>query len=194
MRHSSQFLLSILLSSQQLAVAQHRCGSDFGGATCADGGFPTYCCSSAGWCGTTDAYCGTGCVSMHCLSFIIDVLQSSSVISIILTQYFIKITNTKSYSKVDPAQVDPPLQRLHLHRHLRRLETSTTTIADRIGPMPTSNVEKPAFQGPDVHPALAMQRRLLVHQCTMVHHHHHLLLLIQHHLRPRHLHPPQQLP
>lgn len=70
MKHSSQFLLSILLFSQQLAVvfSQHRCGSDFGGATCADGGFPTYCCSSAGWCGTTDAYCGIGCQSGPCTS------------------------------------------------------------------------------------------------------------------------------
>ena len=70
MKHSSQFLLSILLSSQHLAVvlSQHRCGRDFDGATCADGGFPTYCCSSAGWCGTTDAYCGTGCQGGPCTS------------------------------------------------------------------------------------------------------------------------------
>lgn len=71
MKHSSiQFLLSILLSSQQLAVvfSQVRCGSDFDDATCSAQGFDGYCCSSAGWCGTTDAYCGTGCQSGPCTS------------------------------------------------------------------------------------------------------------------------------
>ena len=43
-----------------------RCGRDFNNATCAEGGFPNYCCSSAGYCGTTEAYCGAGCQSGPC--------------------------------------------------------------------------------------------------------------------------------
>mmetsp|Transcript_29063 Transcript_29063/g.41541 ORF Transcript_29063/g.41541 Transcript_29063/m.41541 type:complete len:643 (+) Transcript_29063:104-2032(+) len=63
-----QSILFFLLSNLAIVSAQWRCGSEFGGATCADGGFPTYCCSSAGWCGTTDAYCGAGCQSGPCSS------------------------------------------------------------------------------------------------------------------------------
>eukprot|EP00984_Skeletonema_dohrnii_P023542 scaffold12630_cov103-Skeletonema_dohrnii-CCMP3373.AAC.3 len=59
-------ILFFLLSNLAVSSAQWRCGSDFGGATCAEGGFPTYCCSSAGWCGTGDAYCGAGCQSGPC--------------------------------------------------------------------------------------------------------------------------------
>jgi hypothetical protein len=36
------------------------CGSSNGGATCAGSGFGD-CCSTNGWCGSTSAYCGTGC-------------------------------------------------------------------------------------------------------------------------------------
>ncbi|EHA54455.1 hypothetical protein MCOR27_003429 [Pyricularia oryzae] len=39
-----------------------RCGKDFGNTVCGswpDGG----CCSSAGWCGSSTAHCGTGCQS-----------------------------------------------------------------------------------------------------------------------------------
>ncbi|KAK1744125.1 glycosyl hydrolase family 18 protein [Skeletonema marinoi] len=61
-----QSILFFLLSNLAVSSAQWRCGSDFGGATCAEGGFPTYCCSSAGWCGTGDAYCGAGCQSGPC--------------------------------------------------------------------------------------------------------------------------------
>lgn len=62
----SIFLL--LLSNLSTVSSQWRCGSEFGGATCADGGFPGYCCSSAGWCGTSDAYCGDGCQNGPCNS------------------------------------------------------------------------------------------------------------------------------
>jgi len=57
---------SILLTNFNVVTAQWRCGSAFGGATCAEGGFPNYCCSSAGWCGTSSAYCGDGCQSGPC--------------------------------------------------------------------------------------------------------------------------------
>ncbi|KAK4781125.1 hypothetical protein SAY87_017231 [Trapa incisa] len=40
------------------AFAQ-QCGSQAGGALCAGG----LCCSQWGWCGTSDAYCGSGCQS-----------------------------------------------------------------------------------------------------------------------------------
>ncbi|KAG0132211.1 glyoxal oxidase N-terminus-domain-containing protein [Tuber indicum] len=41
-----------------------RCGTEFGGATCAGSAFGT-CCSQYGWCGTGDAYClpANGCQS-----------------------------------------------------------------------------------------------------------------------------------
>ncbi|KAJ3075503.1 hypothetical protein HDU98_007876, partial [Podochytrium sp. JEL0797] len=38
------------------------CGSNNGGHTCLGGAFGN-CCSSGGWCGSTSAYCGTGCQS-----------------------------------------------------------------------------------------------------------------------------------
>jgi len=39
-----------------LALAQ-ECGPQGGGASCSDGN----CCSQYGWCGTSSAYCGSGC-------------------------------------------------------------------------------------------------------------------------------------
>ncbi|KAF7550637.1 hypothetical protein G7Z17_g5573 [Cylindrodendrum hubeiense] len=39
-----------------------RCGTNFGGTTCIEEPGAT-CCSSAGWCGSTTAHCGTGCQS-----------------------------------------------------------------------------------------------------------------------------------
>ncbi|KAH0742895.1 hypothetical protein KY290_030888 [Solanum tuberosum] len=48
-------ILALLLS---VANAQ-QCGSQAGGALCANG----LCCSQYGYCGTTTAYCGSGCQS-----------------------------------------------------------------------------------------------------------------------------------
>eukprot|EP00984_Skeletonema_dohrnii_P031034 scaffold23052_cov129-Skeletonema_dohrnii-CCMP3373.AAC.3 len=59
-------LISFLLLSNLAVSSAWRCGSDFGGKTCADGGYEGYCCSSAGWCGTTEDYCGVGCQSGAC--------------------------------------------------------------------------------------------------------------------------------
>lgn len=42
-----------------------RCGPDHGGATCPDSGFGD-CCSSTGWCGSTDDHCGAACISGKC--------------------------------------------------------------------------------------------------------------------------------
>ena len=55
-------LLAALLISAD--VAAQDCGSEAGGATCAD----NLCCSQYGYCGSTSDYCGTGCQSGPCTS------------------------------------------------------------------------------------------------------------------------------
>lgn len=42
-----------------------RCGPDNGGLTCVGSSFGN-CCSGSGYCGSTEDYCGTGCVSGDC--------------------------------------------------------------------------------------------------------------------------------
>eukprot|EP00985_Skeletonema_marinoi_P001664 scaffold672_cov117-Skeletonema_marinoi.AAC.4 len=59
-------LISFLLLSNLAVSSAFRCGQNFGGKTCAEGGYEGYCCSSAGWCGTTEVYCGAGCQSGAC--------------------------------------------------------------------------------------------------------------------------------
>ena len=69
-------LAALLLSAggfSSTCLAQ-QCGSQAGGATCAD----NLCCSQYGYCGSTSDYCGTGCQSGPCTS-------SSSGVSAIIT-------------------------------------------------------------------------------------------------------------
>lgn len=42
-----------------------RCGPDNGGAMCDGSGFGK-CCSSGGWCGSSDTHCGSGCLNGKC--------------------------------------------------------------------------------------------------------------------------------
>ncbi|KAK9419930.1 hypothetical protein SUNI508_06936 [Seiridium unicorne] len=44
-----------------------QCGSSNGGTVCEGSGFGD-CCSSGGWCGSTEAHCGSGCQSGSCLT------------------------------------------------------------------------------------------------------------------------------
>ncbi|GLT60102.1 hypothetical protein SLA2020_328850 [Shorea laevis] len=49
----------ILFLAFLLGASAEQCGHQAGGALCPNG----LCCSQWGWCGTTTAYCGTGCQS-----------------------------------------------------------------------------------------------------------------------------------
>ncbi|CAM0901440.1 unnamed protein product [Alopecurus aequalis] len=51
-------ILAVVLAAAMLATAQ-QCGSQAGGAKCAN----CLCCSTFGYCGSGDAYCGAGCQS-----------------------------------------------------------------------------------------------------------------------------------
>lgn len=54
------YLLLLLIISLLLSFSSgQQCGQQVGGALCPNG----LCCSSVGYCGTTEAYCGTGCQS-----------------------------------------------------------------------------------------------------------------------------------
>ncbi|KAG6779718.1 hypothetical protein NC652_011786 [Populus alba x Populus x berolinensis] len=53
------FSVFSLLLSLFLGVSAEQCGRQAGGALCPGG----QCCSQFGWCGNTDAYCGSGCQS-----------------------------------------------------------------------------------------------------------------------------------
>ena len=55
MKCTAILLFLSIISQVDKTLGQWRCGAGFGDATCADGGFPGYCCSSSGYCGTTDA-------------------------------------------------------------------------------------------------------------------------------------------
>ncbi|XP_031493714.1 basic endochitinase [Nymphaea colorata] len=56
---SPPFLLLALLLAAALRAQAQQCGTQAGGALCAGG----LCCSQWGYCGSTSAYCGTGCQS-----------------------------------------------------------------------------------------------------------------------------------
>ncbi|CAM0879359.1 unnamed protein product [Alopecurus aequalis] len=51
-------ILAVVLAAPMVVTAQ-QCGSQAGGATCAN----CACCSTWGYCGSGDAYCGAGCQS-----------------------------------------------------------------------------------------------------------------------------------
>ncbi|OMO83462.1 Glycoside hydrolase, family 19, catalytic [Corchorus olitorius] len=55
------------LALLMLRVSAQVCGSQAGGALCANG----LCCSQYGWCGNTPDYCGTGCQSQCGISSLI---------------------------------------------------------------------------------------------------------------------------
>ena len=52
----------IILSISITQTKANQCGSQGNNALCPN----SYCCSQYGWCGTSDAYCGTGCQSGPC--------------------------------------------------------------------------------------------------------------------------------
>ena len=56
--HSSRDLKLSPLAGREIGI-DGTCGSSWGGSTCA----PGLCCSSWGYCGQSDAYCGAGCQS-----------------------------------------------------------------------------------------------------------------------------------
>ncbi|KAL3779785.1 hypothetical protein ACHAW5_005612 [Stephanodiscus triporus] len=58
-------LVSLPAVHGQCAAATGSCGPSI---TCASLGFPTYCCSQWGYCGTGAAYCGTCCQNGPCTS------------------------------------------------------------------------------------------------------------------------------
>jgi len=60
MKCTAILLFLSIISQVDKTLGQWRCGAGFGDATCADGGFDGWCCSSSGYCGTTDA-----CKFMH---------------------------------------------------------------------------------------------------------------------------------
>ncbi|XP_038971430.1 chitinase 1-like [Phoenix dactylifera] len=53
------WLLAILCAASILGSLAQQCGSQAGGTTCPNG----LCCSQYGYCGSTSAYCSTGCQS-----------------------------------------------------------------------------------------------------------------------------------
>jgi len=53
------FTFFSLFLSLSVRGSAEQCGQQAGGALCPGG----LCCSSYGWCGTTDVYCGDGCQS-----------------------------------------------------------------------------------------------------------------------------------
>ncbi|KAL9644562.1 hypothetical protein ABK040_009426 [Willaertia magna] len=63
-----RLLLSVfcLLVTVSFVYSQVRCGSDFEGKKCSELGFPGYCCSNHGYCGTTDDYCSPGNCQSDC--------------------------------------------------------------------------------------------------------------------------------
>jgi chitinase len=52
--------------SQSPVSTDGSCGSVNGGTVCTGSGFGD-CCSASGWCGSTDAYCGSGCQGNACI-------------------------------------------------------------------------------------------------------------------------------
>ena len=56
-------LAALLLSAIPSTCLAQQCGSQAGGATCAN----NLCCSQYGYCGSTSDYCGTGCQSGPCI-------------------------------------------------------------------------------------------------------------------------------
>jgi hypothetical protein len=68
---NKQATIAFLLLSNLVAVTADgawRCGSAYGDRTCAQSGYlgNNYCCSAAGYCGTSDDYCGEGCQNGPC--------------------------------------------------------------------------------------------------------------------------------
>ena len=60
-----------------------QCGLQGGGAICAN----NLCCSQYGYCGSTSAYCGTGCQSGPCTSVpTVSSIITSSIFNIFLSQ------------------------------------------------------------------------------------------------------------
>lgn len=55
-------VLALLCSGLSYSCWAQTCGSEGGGAVCAN----NLCCSQYGYCGSTDAYCGNGCQSGPC--------------------------------------------------------------------------------------------------------------------------------
>ena len=53
------YTLILFLAFLLGTTSAEQCGHQAGGALCPNG----LCCSEHGWCGTTTAYCGTGCQS-----------------------------------------------------------------------------------------------------------------------------------
>ena len=73
-------LLAALLFSTCHA---QQCGSQAGGATCAN----NLCCSQYGYCGSTSAYCGAGCQSGPCTSSSTGTGVSAIITSSIFNQF-----------------------------------------------------------------------------------------------------------
>ena len=69
MKHTAILLYLSIISQVDKTHGQWRCGDQNNGATCADGGFSGWCCSSEGYCGTTDAckfyYCVSSIITIH---------------------------------------------------------------------------------------------------------------------------------
>ncbi|WVZ23099.1 hypothetical protein V8G54_001643 [Vigna mungo] len=82
-------MVCLLPSMLMLGATAERCGSQGGGALCANG----LCCSQHGWCGSTNEYCGTGCQSQCQPSGSGDV---SSIISSSLFEEMLKHRNNQA--------------------------------------------------------------------------------------------------
>ena len=82
-------LAALLLSAIPSTCLAQQCGSQAGGATCAD----NLCCSQYGYCGSTSDYCGTGCQSGPCTS---SSSSSSGVSSIITSAIFDQFLSQRS--------------------------------------------------------------------------------------------------
>ena len=73
MKHTAILLFLSIISQVDKTLGQVRCGAGFGDLTC-DGGFTGYCCSSSGFCGTTDA-----CKLYYCVSLLLNTIISHTL-------------------------------------------------------------------------------------------------------------------